>query len=110
VVSKIRTSEFDDAFLILNKIKYYNDHEIKAFIESLSKEIKYIFGQNLPNVRFYPLGNSPASSGGNFLYTYSKELGLSEYNFPYIPFNQIELSNVYALVFLMILSVQDSRQ
>jgi len=92
-------SEFDDALLILKKIQYYDDQMIDVFIEGLSKELSNVFQDDLSNVRFFPLGKSTASSGGNFLYKYSKELKLSESNFPYTPFNDTDLSDVTALVF-----------
>ena len=92
-------SEFDDAFSILKKIQYHDNHIVDVYIEGLSKELKLIFEDNLSDVRFFPLGKSPASSGGNFLYLYSKELGLSEDNFPYTSLKETDLSDVTALVF-----------
>lgn len=92
-------SEFDDAFLILKKIQYHDEHRVDAYIEGLSKELKNVLGEDLSNIIFYPLGESPASSGGNFLYSYRKKLGLSENAFPYTPLNETDLSDVDALVF-----------
>ena len=93
-------SEFDDAFLILKKIQYHDSHMVDTYIEGLSRELKNVFGsEDLTNIRFFPLGESPASSGGNFLYSYRKELGLSESVFPYTPLNETDLSDVKALVF-----------
>lgn len=99
-------SEFDDAFLILTKIQYHDSHTVDTYIEGLAKELKNVFRGHLSNVRFFPLGESPASSGGNFLYLYRKELGASESLFPYTPLNETDLSNVTALVFLMTSLVQ----
>lgn len=92
-------SEFEDALLILEKIQYHDANTVSAYIERLSKEIKKIFGDDLTKVKFYPLGESPSSSGGNFLYMYRKELGLSEALFPYTPINKTDFSETKALVF-----------
>jgi HEAT repeat protein len=92
-------SEFEDALLILDKIQYHDANTVSAYIERLSKEIKKIFGDDLTKVKFYPIGESPSSSGGNFLYMYRKELGLSEASFPYTPINETDFSDTKALVF-----------
>ncbi|MCK5283763.1 MAG: hypothetical protein KAK00_10260 [Nanoarchaeota archaeon] len=92
-------SEIDDAFLILKKIQYHDSDRIGTYIKGLSNELKNIFNNDFSDILFYPLGESPASSGGNFLYSYRKELGLPESAFPNIPLNKINLSGVKAIVF-----------
>lgn len=92
-------SEFEDALLILDKIQYHNANMVNEYIESLSKEIKKIFRDGLTKVKFYPLGESPSSSGGNFLYMYKTELGLLDSSFPYTPINETDFSDTIALVF-----------
>ena len=92
-------SEFDDAFLILDNIQYHDALMIDSYIKDLSKELKRIFGDSLSHVKFFPLGESPASSGGNFLYAYRKKLGLLEDSFPYTPFKETDFSNTFAIVF-----------
>lgn len=68
-------------------------------MEGLSGELKKIFDNDLSDILFYPLGESPASSGGNLLYSYRKDLGLPESSFPYFPFKDIDLSGKKAIVF-----------
>ena len=97
--SNFQPSEFDDALLILEKIQYYDGHKIDIIIKHLSDELRGVFGDDLSKILFYPLGDSPASSGGKFLYSYRKELGLPENVFPYTPLNETDLSDVNALVF-----------
>jgi hypothetical protein len=92
-------SELGDALLILENIQYHDANMVSAYIERLSKEIKKIFGDDLTKVKFFPLGESPSSSGGNFLYMYRKELGLSEASFPYTPIDETDFSDTIALVF-----------
>jgi len=90
-------SEIDDAFLLLSKIQYKDDHLIRRAIAVLSAELIRILGSNLADTRFFPLGLSPSSSGGMFLYDFRKELGLSETNFPSEQFDQAR--NAAAVVF-----------
>jgi hypothetical protein len=97
--SNFQPSEFDDALLILEKIQYYDGHKVDMIIKHLSNELRDVFGCDLSKILFYPLGDSPASSGGIFLYLYRKELGLPENVFPYTPLNETDLSDVNALVF-----------
>ena len=92
-------SEVDDAFLVLSKIQYYDTKRVNAHIKILAKELKSIFNNNFDNVRFFPLGNSPSSSGGKFLYDYRKDLGLPESAFPNEPINKVDLSGFNAVVF-----------
>ena len=91
-------SEIEDAILLLSKIQYKDNHLIQDAITHLAKEIKNIFHHNLDKVKFFPLGESPSSSGGMYLYEFRKELGLSEDNFPYSPFNE-NLNHADAIVF-----------
>jgi len=68
-------SEFEDALLILKNIQYYNSDTVATYIRDLSEELNKYFNGDFSKVLFYPLGDSPASSGGNFLYAFSKEYG-----------------------------------
>src|SRR5665811_292991 len=63
-------SEFEDAFLILERIQYHDSHTVDGYMEGLSGELKKVFDNDLSEILFYPLGESPASSGGNLLYSY----------------------------------------
>ncbi|MCJ7618452.1 MAG: toll/interleukin-1 receptor domain-containing protein, partial [Desulfobacterales bacterium] len=92
-------SEFDDAFLILERIQYHDSHTVDGYIEGLSRELKKVLNDDLSEILFYPLGESPASSGSNLLYSYRKNLGLPETSFPYVPFKDIDLSGKKAIVF-----------
>lgn len=92
-------SEFEDAFLILEQIQYHDSHTIDGYIEGLSRELKKVFDGDLSEIIFYPLGESPSSSGGNLLYSYRKNLGLPESSFPYDYFKKIDLSGKKAIVF-----------
>ncbi len=91
-------SEIEYAILLLSNIQYKDSHFIQEAISSLAKEIINIFNGNLNNVKFFPLGESPSSSGGMYLYEFRKELGLSENNFPYTPFKD-HLNQPNVLVF-----------
>jgi hypothetical protein len=92
-------SEFEDAFQILERIQYHDSHTVDGYMEGLSGELKQIFDNDLSEILFYPLGESPASSGGNLLYSFRKYLGLPESSFPYVPFKGIDLSGKKAIVF-----------
>lgn len=92
-------TEFEDAFQILEKIQYHNTYLIDRYIDGLSKELTNVFEDDLSKIIFYPLGESPASSGGNLLYSFRKNLGLTERSFPYVPFKDIDLSRKKAIIF-----------
>ena len=92
-------SEFEDALLVLKNIQYYNSDIVATYIRALSKELSKMFNGNFSNVLFNPLGDSPASSGGNFLYAFCKELGVSQGSFPYSTFKEVDLSKVSSIVF-----------
>jgi len=92
-------SEFEDAFLILERIQYHDSHTVDGYMEGLSRELNKIFDNDLSEILFYPLGESPASSGGNLLYSFRKYLGLPESSFPYVPFEDIDLSEKKAIIF-----------
>ncbi len=92
-------SEFDDAFLILERIQYHDSHTVDGYMEGLSGEMKKIFDNDLSEILFYPLGESPSSSGGNLLYSYRKDLGLPESSFPYVPLKDIDLTGKKAIIF-----------
>ncbi len=96
---RFQLSEFEDAFLILERIQYHDSHIVDGYMEGLSGELKKIFDNDLSEILFYQLGESPASSGGNLLYSYRKDLGLPESSFPYLPFKDIDLSGKKAIVF-----------
>lgn len=91
-------SEIEDAILLLSKVQYKDSHLISEAIKKLAEEIKNIFNNKLDNVKFFPLGKSPSSSGGMYLYEFRKDLGLSEDNFPYSSFKE-NLNQSDALVF-----------
>lgn len=74
-------SEIEDAVQIMEKIQYYDDNRIRNIIKDLAYKIQSIFGDELNDVLFFPLGQSSASSGSMYLYQYRKDLGLSENNF-----------------------------
>ncbi len=97
-LSNFRPSQINDAILILSKIQYKDEHMIRGAITQLAKEIKNIFQDDLSFIKFFPLGESPSSSGGMYLYDYKKELSLSEDNFPYNDFRS-NLANSKAFVF-----------
>lgn len=92
-------SEFEDALLILKRIKYYDSDTVATYICDLSKELNKMFNGEFSNVLFYPLGDSPASSGGNFLYAFSKELGVPQSSFPYSTFKDVDLRKISSIVF-----------
>ena len=75
-------SELPDALLLLSKIQYISDHLIREAISSLAQEISNLLGDTLQRSAFFPLGTSPSSSGGMYLYEYRKALNLLEHNFP----------------------------
>ena len=83
-----QSSEYSLALKLLEKIQYYSDKDIEEYIEILAKHIARIFGDNLSNVLFYPLGDSSASSGSQFLYQYKHNLGLNDENFRYGDFRE----------------------
>jgi len=91
--------EFEDAFLILSNIQYHGNHKLRIYIEGLSKELRKIFKDDLPSVKFFPLGQSASSSGAIFLYDFRKELALPETAFPYCSVKDVDLSGVKAIVF-----------
>jgi len=97
-LNNFKPSEIEDAIKLLESVQYKDDHSIRDSILNLAKEIKNIFKNDLNNVKFYPLGESPSSSGGMYLYDYRKYLGLSEDNFPYSSFND-NISTTDILVF-----------
>ncbi|MGR3316890.1 MAG: NACHT domain-containing protein [Candidatus Anammoxibacter sp.] len=92
--------EYEDMLLILENIDVVSQTKINGMVEDLSKELRKIFKEDLSDVKAYPLGNSPGSSGGNFLYSLCKDLGIGESFAPYEHFSNIDLSNVEALVFI----------
>ena len=61
-------SEVDDVLLILEKIDVVSQEEINSMLKTLSEELRKIFKGALSDVKAYPLGEYPSSSGGNFLY------------------------------------------
>ena len=93
-------SEFENMLLILENIDVVLQPEINSMVDDLSKELRKIFNYDFSDVKAYPLGNSPGSSGGNFLYSLCKDLGLKEDFTPYEHFSKIDLSQVEALVFI----------
>lgn len=93
-------SEVDDVLLILEKIDVVSQAEINDMLKTLSEELRKIFNGDLSDVKAYPLGNYPSSSGGNFLYSLCKNLGIWESFTPYKPLSEIDLSGVKALVFI----------
>ncbi len=97
-LSNFLASEIEDAFTILTKVQYKHPNFISTAIAKLAREIANIFDDNLSGVKFFPLGRSPSSSGGMYLYDYRKALSLSEENVPYIEFDKA-LANTRALVF-----------
>lgn len=97
-LSNFRASEIDDAFLILSRIQYKDDNVIRAAVAHLSEEIRAVLQGNLSGAKFFPLGGSPSSSGGMYLYDYRKELLLTEDHFPYSRFDDKRL-HASALIF-----------
>ncbi|MGR3179968.1 MAG: phosphoribosyltransferase-like protein [Candidatus Anammoxibacter sp.] len=93
-------SEVEDMLVILENIDIVSQTKINGMVEDLSIELKKIFNDDLSDVKAYPLGNSPGSSGGNFLYSLCKNIGIGESLAPYEHFSDIDLSNVEALVFI----------
>lgn len=71
------------ACLLMEKVKYYSYHDMLKMVESLSVKITRILNSKneLDTVLFFPLGKGSNSSGGRFLYKYSKELGFDEKEF-----------------------------
>ncbi len=92
-------SEVDDAFLILSETQYHETKRVNAYIKILSEELKSLFNNNFENVRLFPLGNTPSSSGGKFLYDYRKDLGLPENVFPNESIDKVDLSGIKAVIF-----------
>ena len=86
--------------LILENIDVVSQSTVNGMVEDLSKELRKIFNDDLSSVKAYPLGNSPGSSGGNFLYSLCKDLGIGESLAPYEPFSDIDLTHIKALVFI----------
>jgi|GEM_PF-3346092 len=91
-------SEIDDAFLLLDKIQYQDDQVIRDAIASLSQELIRVLGRRLDRSHFCPLGLSPSSSGGLYLYDFCHNLNLNERQFLAWPPREIN-SDVEALVF-----------
>jgi hypothetical protein len=89
-LKNFQPAEIDDAMLILEKLQYKSDQEIRRAIQVLSGEIKTMFRGRLQQAKFFPLGNSPSSSGGMYLYDFRKELGLHESNSPASPFKEFK--------------------
>jgi 5'-deoxynucleotidase YfbR-like HD superfamily hydrolase len=81
-------SEIKLAFKILNAIQYKSAYDIEEKISELAGNLTKIFENNFENIVFFPLGRNSNSSGGMFLYQYSKNLGWSvnSENFPYDDF------------------------
>jgi len=81
-------SEIKLAFKILNAIQYKSAYDIEEKILELAGNLSKIFQNNFENVVFFPLGRNSNSSGGMFLYQYSKNLGwaVNSENFPYDDF------------------------
>jgi orotate phosphoribosyltransferase-like protein len=80
-IKNFKPSEIEYAIKIMESIQYYDDNSIRSIIGNLSCKVQAIFGDELKDVLFFPLGNSSASSGSMYLYQYRKELRLSENNF-----------------------------
>lgn len=92
--------EVDDMLLLLKKIHYVTDDNMKSTWETLSDVLKRIFNEDLSGVKFFALGNSPSSSGTNFLYNLRLNLGVKESFTPSEHFSKINLTNVKAFVFI----------
>lgn len=80
-IRNFSSSEIEYAIKIMENIQYYDDNEIRRIIVDLSGKIQAVFGDDLKEVLFFPLGNSSSASGSMYLYQYRKELRLSEDNF-----------------------------
>lgn len=91
-------SEIDDAFLLLDKIQYQDDNVIREAISILSQELISILGGSIQRSLFFPLGLSPSSSGGMYLYDFRKELKLHERQFSVWPLSEVN-TDIEALVF-----------
>lgn len=76
-----KPSQCSLALMLLEKIQYISDQDIRGYIETSAEQIKNILNHDLSSALFYPLGNSTASSGSQFLYEYRNELGLKDGNF-----------------------------
>ncbi|HAV42608.1 TPA: hypothetical protein DCX15_01130, partial [bacterium] len=99
-LNNFEPSEIEDMLLILENLDVVSQYRINQLLEGLSEELQKIFGNSLSMVRVFPLGDSPSSSGGNYLYNLRKKLGISEGCCPYKHFNEIDLSGVKALIFI----------
>lgn len=97
-------NEIDDMLLVLEKIEVISEYEIQGLIKKLSGELKKLFGVDLPHVRFFPLGDSPAASGANFLYNLCRELEIGgkciPTCMPYQHFQKIDMTGIRAMVFI----------
>ena len=81
-LSNFQYSEIEDALKIASKITVISETKVRNLISSLAKEISREFDGSLGGVLFFPLGDNPSESGGNYLYDLRKELGLPAGNFP----------------------------
>lgn len=98
-IKNFRPSEIEYAIKIMENIQYYDDNRIRGIIEELSGKIQAIFGEELKEVLFFPLGSSSASSGSMYLYQYRKELRLNEDNFKQDGFEKYLNKNVNIVFF-----------
>lgn len=74
--------EIPDALQIARSISYFDGDKMNALIEKSGGYIRKVLGKEIENAVFIQLGESPADSGGNFLYTLRKNLQLGVESFP----------------------------
>lgn len=98
-LANFQSNEIEDALLLASQLTVISDAHLRRVIHRLASEIRLLFDGNLDGILFFPLGDSPSDSGGNFLYDFRKELGISGDHFPAGHFRDF-LSSARAVVFV----------
>lgn len=93
-------NEIEDMLLILEKLEVISEYRIQKLLMKLSGELQKIFKADLPHVRFFPLGDSSATSGTNLLYNLCKQMEIGRKCFLYQHFQKIDLTGIRAMVFI----------
>lgn len=84
-LSNFAPDEQPDALSLLPFIQVKRTEDIEAIIQSLAQQLIKFLGARLGDALFFPLGNSAASSGSQFMFPFRKALSIEEAAFPAAP-------------------------
>lgn len=77
-----KRSEYSEALLILQNIKFFSEDDVNKLLDKMSSELKKLFSNDFSRVNIFGLGDSGGDSGAQFLYRLRQRLGLTEEYFP----------------------------